>query len=456
MKIFFRCLLAVAITVSAADALSSTIPASTAQAPSIPGQKQLSLDQAVEIARSNDPWIAGSRFRQQATEAESIAAAQLPDPVLSFGAANLPVDNFDFNQEPMTQFKVGVSQVFPRGDSRELKKQQLDELGDQHPYMRQNRRAMVAVTVSKHWLDIYRYQESIRLIERDRALFEHLVDVAESSYTSAAGKTRQQDFVRAQLELTRLEDRLATLRQQEEMAQAKLSEWLSPAVNGGFDIEHSLPELELLDPDAAKTKVGGVDDGYLVALLLAHPSIKSLDQKIVATTTGVQLAEQKYKPQWNINASYGYRDDDPMGQERSDFFSLGVSFDLPLFTADRQDKEVQAAIAMQGAIRTEKALALRLMRARFQSSQRRLHYLEQRRRLYQERLLLETHDQAEASLAAYTSDDGDFAEVVRARIAELNANIDFLNINVDRLQTIAELNYFFIPASQHNVVGVYP
>ena len=124
MKIFFRCLLAVAITVSAADALSSTIPASTAQAPSIPGQKQLSLDQAVEIARSNDPWIAGSRFRQQATEAESIAAAQLPDPVLSFGAANLPVDNFDFNQEPMTQFKVGVSQVFPRGDSQKIKKQQ--------------------------------------------------------------------------------------------------------------------------------------------------------------------------------------------------------------------------------------------------------------------------------------------------------------------------------------------
>jgi hypothetical protein len=52
------------------------------------------------------------------------------------------------------------------------------------------------------------------------------------------------------------------------------------------------------------------------------------------------------------------------------------------------------------------------------------------------------NDQAEASLNAYTNDDGDFAEVVRARIAELNANIDYLNINVDRLKTIAALNYF--------------
>ena len=32
-------------------------------------------------------------------------------------------------------------------------------------------------------------------------LFEHLVDVAQSSYASALGRTRQQDLVRAQLEL---------------------------------------------------------------------------------------------------------------------------------------------------------------------------------------------------------------------------------------------------------------
>ena len=53
------------------------------------------------------------------------------------------------------------------------------------------------------------------------------------------------------------------------------------------------------------------------------------------------------------------------------------------------------------------------------------------------------HEQAEASLSAYTNDDGDFAEVVRARIAELNARIDALDIEIERLKTIAQLNYFF-------------
>ena len=52
-------------------------------------------------------------------------------------------------------------------------------------------------------------------------------------------------------------------------------------------------------------------------------------------------------------------------------------------------------------------------------------------------------DQAEASLSAYTHDDGDFAEVVRARIAELNARIDALNISIDIQKAVAQLNYFY-------------
>jgi hypothetical protein len=54
------------------------------------------------------------------------------------------------------------------------------------------------------------------------------------------------------------------------------------------------------------------------------------------------------------------------------------------------------------------------------------------------------NEQAEASLAAYTHDDGDFSEVVRARIAVLNARIDALDIEVERLKSISQLNYFLV------------
>ena len=422
-----------------------------------PLQAALTLDEAVAIARDNDPWLQGSQYRESALQAQSTAAGTLPDPVVSVGFANLPTDSWDFDQENMTQFKVGVIQQFPRGDSRELSRKRLQVLSSQHPHQRDERRARVAVNISQLWLEAYRAQESIRLIEQDRELFEHLVDVAQSNYSSALGRTRQQDLVRAQLELTRLEDRLAVLQQRRAMSAAKLGEWLLQAPgadayagaeawldNGAsaLVLAAELPAMQLLQPQLYRSS-GGVPAPVLAAHLKTHPAILSIERRIDASKTGIELAEQKYRPQWSVNASYGYREDDPMGDDRADFFSVGVAFDLPLFTSKRQDKQVQSAIASSAALRTEKWLALRSMMASFETQRSRLQRLEQRRELYQSRLLQEMEEQAEASLMAYTHDDGDFSEVVRARIAELNARVEALDIEVDRLQAISQLNYFF-------------
>ena len=108
---------------------------------------------------------------------------------------------------------------------------------------------------------------------------------------------------------------------------------------------------------------------------------------------------------------------------------------------------MQSAIAGTEVLRTEKQLALRSMLANFETQRARLWRIEQRRQLYHSRLLREMQEQAEASLTAYTHDDGDFSEVVRARIAELNARIDALDIEVERLKIISQLNYFFATSS---------
>jgi outer membrane protein TolC len=212
---------------------------------------------------------------------------------------------------------------------------------------------------------------------------------------------------------------------------------------------YSAPQLAQQLPDIrlqhAELFRGGslATPGEIAALLSGHPALLGIDSRIDASRLDVELARQKYQPEWKVNASYGYREEGPMGQARPDFFSVGLAFDLPLFTSQRQDQQLQGAIADSEAIRTEKMLALRNMVASFETQYARLRRLEERQKLYRSRLLLEMAEQAEASLTAYTREDGDFAEVVRARIAELNARIDALDIDIARLQTIAQLNYFF-------------
>lgn len=402
----------------------------------------LTLAEAVAIAQGNDPWLSGSEFRQQAVAAQAVAAGTLPDPMMDIGVANLPTDSYDFDQEAMTELMVGVAQTFPRGDSLALDQQRLQRLEQQFPHQRAERRARVAVNVTRLWLEAWRARESIRLIEQDRQLFEQLVDVAESSYASTAGRTRQQDLLRAQLELTRLEDRLSALHERMEMARSGLGEWLPSSVYGASELAAQLPEIQLQHAGqfAANSAATPAD---IAAMIGNHPVLLSIDSKIDASRVGEDLARQKYWPEWTLNASYGYRENSPTGQDRADFFSVGLAFDLPLFTSRRQDQQLQSAIAETEAIRTEKMLALRNMVASFETQYARLQRLNQRRELYRTRLLKETEAQAEVSLTAYTRDDGDFAEVVRARIAELNARIEALDIDIARLQTITQLNYFF-------------
>lgn len=392
----------------------------------------LSFGQAIEIAIESDPWLDGSRHTEAALEDEAVAAAQLPDPKVKVTAANFPTDTFDFGQEAMTQFAVDVSQMFPRGDSRALARRQKELLASGQPLMRADRRARVAATVAGLWLDAFAARESIRLIEGDRSLFEELVDAAVAGYRSAHGRARQSDVIRAQLELTRLDDRLTALRQRQESTQRRLSEWVgdaNPVPTG------PLPALAPTAPPAGGT-----------GQLREHPAVLALERRIDAVATGVDLARQKYKPEWALNAGYGLRGTDPMGNDRPDLLTVGVSFDLPLFTAKRQDRELSAAVARSEAIETERSLLLRQMLSKLESARADLRRLDERVALYRRQLLPQMREQAEAALAAYNNDDGDFAEAVRARIAELNAKIDFLDIETERLKTIARLNYLLARA----------
>ncbi len=401
------------------------------------GNETLSLEHAVALALDADPWLGGSRELETALREEAVAAGALPDPELSLLALNLPAQSFDIGQENMTQLAVGLSQQFPRGKTRALSRRQKETLAAMEPMRRADRRAALRATVIELYLEAYLAQASRSLIEGDRALFEQLVDAAEAQYTSGAGRARQQDLIRAQLELIRLDDRLTRLQQDQEVAQERLAE-LAPgtAARPVVAVAPSLDETRMSEllvtrptPDALYARIAG------------HPAVRAVDRHIDSVATSVDLARQQYRPGFGLRAQYGYRAEDPEGRSRDDLVSLGLTFDLPLFRGNRQDRTVNAAVARESAARTDRTLLVRDLVSRLETVRAELIRLTERQRLYQERLLPQMGQQAEASLAAYNSADGDFAEAVRARIAELDSKIEALAIDVARQQTLARANY---------------
>jgi len=424
-----------------------------------PTNQVITLEQAISLALKNDPWLHGSELKQDAANYRSVAARTWSNPKVSIGMMNLPTNSWSLNQEAMTQFNVGVSQLLPRGDSLAIKESQLKIEAFKFTQLRNDRKARLATSVTELWLDAYLAQQTIALIESDRMLFEQVAEVAKASYAAALGSTRQQDVIRADLEIIQLEDRLVSQKQLLESATAQLSEWFQSYDNEtqgysfnsnfqsqfqSFSLTDSLPSIELVSPEAADTSSYAREK--MAQILVTHPAVKAIEQKRKVFEKTTELAKQQYKPQWGVNASYGYRDDMPSGQSRADFFSVGVTFDVPLFTKNRQDKEVAAAIAETQAVKTEKLLLTKQMLSALETEIRQLARLRERQTLYKQGILQQTNEQADASLTAYTNDDGDFSEVVRARIAVLNAQISALKIDVEALKTVARINYFFAGA----------
>jgi outer membrane protein TolC len=172
-----------------------------------------------------------------------------------------------------------------------------------------------------------------------------------------------------------------------------------------------------------------------------HPQLLISDRQIAIKQAEVDLLKQNYKPNWALNASYGYREDSPLGIERSDFVSVGISFDLPLFTENRQDKNVSAANFRKQSTAIDYQLLERKLGSQALRTLSDIQRLKQRTNLYETKLLQQMNVQAEASLTAYTNDDGDFADVMRAFIAELNTKIEVLEIKVRQQKVTATMNY---------------
>ena len=315
----------------------------------------LKLDEAIEQAIFADPWLIGSEQTELALKEEAVAAGSLPDPMLTLTAINVPLTSFDIGQENMTQMAFGLNQQFPRGKTRALSRQQKETLASMEPLRRADRKAALATSVATLFLDAYLAQASRQLIEADRDLFEQLVEAAEAQYTSASGRARQQDLIRAQLELTRLDDRLTRLQQKQEVAQQRLAELVPSA--GQQPIAAAMPNLGT--EASSRLTTNSATSAALYAQLEAHPAVLAVNRRIDAVATDTDLARQKYRPGWGLRAQYGYRADDPEGRSRDDLLTVGLTFDLPLFRGGRQDREVNAAVAREAAARTNRDLLIR-------------------------------------------------------------------------------------------------
>jgi outer membrane protein TolC len=388
----------------------------------------LDLAEAERIAVERDAMLRQLAAEAQGMRERAVAEGQLMDPKLRLGAVNVPVDSFSLDAEDMTMLEVGVSQEFPAGRTRELARKRMEQSAVAAEAVAADRRLVVQREVRRAWTELAYVARARKLVEGQVEWVEQMRASARARY--ASGEGRQLDVLQAGLDVAMLREQLLDLDRDEAMRRAQLGRWIG-------DDQVRLANATELPARASLEPLATLEER-----LLRHPAQQDFERRIAAAETATDLARQRSRPSWMLDVSYGFRDGEMMGGDsRADMLSAMVSFDLPLFRANRQDREVAAARAETRALHEMHDDHQREMLAMLTEAWSVADRTAALERFYETDLLPLAEQSVKAALLAYGANRSMIDDVIAARRASLEASLKHLRLVADRAQAQYDIDY---------------
>ncbi|MDD3528553.1 MAG: TolC family protein [Gallionellaceae bacterium] len=380
----------------------------------------LGLGDAARLATTRQPFLEAQAAAVEAADATAVAAAQWPDPKLRLGLASLPTDSFSFVQEPMTQLTVGVSQTVPGGGRAGLASRRGELAADQARRQYQAGRKRVARDAGLAWLSAWLPEASAGLVRRLGQEWDRQLEWAEVAYKTGKLALDEVAALRDRVQATL--DRMDDLERQGRRGRAALARWL------GGDAARPLADL------AAAAELPPLAE--LATRLEQHPELTTLSGAVAVARAEVEIARAAYRPDLTFDLGYGHR-----GDGRPDFVSFGIGMDLPLFSANRQDRRLAASEAR--VTQAEQMLVDRRLSLRAELEEALAEWQAARARIarYEKETLPLAGQRIDSTLAAYGSDRASYGRIAEARRAELEARLGLLGQRAALARAQLQIDY---------------
>jgi cobalt-zinc-cadmium efflux system outer membrane protein len=395
----------------------------------------LTLQEASQLALVDQPLLTGRQAKIEAEQERAVAAAQMPDPRLSGGLKELPIDApeaFSVRRDNFTEFTVGLSQEFTRGEKRRLKgTRQLQGADIDRAALESDKRA-IRRDASLVWLDVYEAEQAYELTRRliDEAGLQ--VRALEKDY--AAGKTSQADWLAAKVEAELVSDKAHDWLHHALRARDGLARWIGDAARRPIAESPTLPPL----PSALPTLLARSDQ---------HPVVVALDRQIDASTTDIALARQAYKPDVSVDVYFAYR------PAFSDFVGVQFTMGLPYFTRNRQDRDLGAALQDSHAFEERKRDVLRELHAQLSQDFVDWQHYTQRVTEFDTAIIPDAQHRVDAARSTYAAGRGAFDAMLLARRSLLDVQLQRLALFVESARAQVRLGYW---TASHSAAGDAP
>jgi len=378
----------------------------------------LRLADLIEEAKRRNPELAVARHRAKAALQVPGRVSAYDDPVIEYEAWNVP-ESLSIDRADNNIFKLSQKVPFPG------KRRLAGEIAERDAEVAERDADGVALDVidrvKRAYFTLWEAQQNLTIYRRDADLLRRFARVAEQRY--ALGEGTQPDVLKAQVELTRLVNRVTTGLLTIEGDRAELAALLSKPPEEVSGDPEELPPPELADSADALTELA----------FRNRPELKSVEAGIQRETSGRALARKGYLPDFEFKVerfiNFG----------RSDGFGAMASMTLPFAYKYKYDAAVAEA---DEKIESAKAELQREKDAIGREVRQAL--LKTRAALAQRELFLTTHiPQSEQALEAaeigYQTGKTDFLTLIDSVRAIESVHLEHVEAGAELERAFADL-----------------
>jgi outer membrane protein, heavy metal efflux system len=370
-------------------------------------QDVVKLSDLLSEAERVYPSIQAEAQMVESKRARIPQAKALPDPTVTVGwMGNIRPFSVQ-HLDPSSYRGISATQDLPYPGKRALRGQIAEKDVAAEQWNLEAARRQVRAEVKSAYYELWAVDQALVNTQKNKGLLEKLARIAEEKYK--VGKGLQQDVIRAQLEVSRILQKVTLLNQRRRTLVARINTLL---------LRPSDAAIGTLAP-VAKSPLDYSLDELIEKGVEKSPDIRRQEEFIEQSQYAVNLARLAYYPDFRVGYDYAQRPDMP------DMHGFNVTINVPIFYKTKQREGVrEAGFALESAKQSREAIRTELL---FQVKDQ---YLQAKASdellsLYTRALVPQSALALESSLAAYQTGTLDFESLISNFTSVLDYEINY-------------------------------
>jgi len=367
-----------------------------------------------------NPEIQAARSRFEAATKRPSQAGTLPEPTVSYTNFGVGHPFSGLNGSNFAFQGFGVSQQLPFPGKLALASEQAKREAES---VQQNYRSVildVSARLKIAWYEWLSVNKALELTRRHRDLLGRFEEIARNHY--AVGKGLQQDVLKAQLELSSLEQQIVMLDEKRQRAEAEIASLLDR------------PTVVLNAPEELQPSTFSMSLDALLKAADDSPRVRAEQKMVDARAVGINRSLKDFRPDFGVHLQWQHT-----GSNFPDYYMATVEVKIPIYYSRNQRYALEEAhsrlseakqnyrAAQQQAVYDVKDQWLSI-----QSSERILN-------LYKTTLIPQAQLTIDASAAAYEVGKTDFLTLITNLTTVISLERQYFDEYVRHEDAIARL-----------------